>query len=235
MAQRRSSALGILQLDEGLSAEQSLGVPQPGSLWNPTNFGRPVITEIVEGAWPDIVIRGDASIEGACVAAARRLIERGAGVILSDCGFFIRHQAAVAAAVKIPVAMSSLLFVPTLLRQLAPAHKLGIVTADSQHCNADLLGFSNPTDRARVVIGGVEGGEFLRNALARPPIRTDRDQLESEVDASVRQLRMEHPEIGMLLFECTGFPLVTDALRRRTGLPIYDITDLCRLTLASIV
>ncbi|PBB52165.1 hypothetical protein CK223_31145 [Mesorhizobium loti] len=131
--------------------------------------------------------------------------------------------------------MSSLLFVPTLLRQLAPAHKLAIVTADSRHCSADLLGVSDPTDRARVVIGGLEGGEFLRNALARPPIRTDSDQLESEVDACVTQLRMEHPEIGMLLFECTGFPVVTDALRRRTALPIYDITDLCRLMLASVV
>ncbi|WP_245452078.1 hypothetical protein [Mesorhizobium waimense] len=45
MAQCRN-ALGILQLDEGLSAEKSLGVPRSGSLW--PKFDRPVITEIVE-------------------------------------------------------------------------------------------------------------------------------------------------------------------------------------------
>lgn len=38
----------------------------------------------------------------------------------------------------------------------------------------------------------------------------------------------------MLLFECTGFPVVTSAMRRITGLPIYDVTGLYRMTLASV-
>ncbi|WP_287310920.1 hypothetical protein [Mesorhizobium sp.] len=232
--QKSSRAVGILQLDEGLSANKPPEVSELTCLWTPTTDG-PIVKEIVRGAWPDKVIRGDPSLEGACVAAARRLVERGAAVISSDCGFFIRHQAAVAAAVDIPVATSSLLLVPTLLRQLSPARKLAVVTADSRHFGEDLLSVDNPTDRARVVIGGVEGGEFLRNALMRPPVDTKIDQIECEVFACVAQLRAEHPEIGMLLFECTGFPYVKNALRRRTGLPIFDITDLGRLTLASVV
>lgn len=227
-------AVGELQLDEGLSAEYLLQFPQiRPSLWAPMT-DRPIVTEVVEGASPDIVIRGDPSLEGACVAAARRLVQRGAAVIFSDCGFFIRHQAAVAAAVDIPVAMSSLLLIPTLLRQLSPARKLAVVTADSRHLGEDLLGLDNPTDRSRVVIGGVEGGEFVRNALTRPPAPTTTEQMEREVSACVTRLLAEHPEIATLLFECSGFPYVTKALRRRTGLPIFDLTDLGRLMLASI-
>ncbi|PBB51856.1 hypothetical protein CK223_32910 [Mesorhizobium loti] len=131
--------------------------------------------------------------------------------------------------------MSSLLLIPTLLRQLAPAQKLAVITADAKHCSEDLFGIENhPADRARVVVGGIEEGEYVRNSLARPFVRTSVDQIEQEVAACVAQLRIEYPGIGMLLFECTGFPCVTDGLRRKTGLPIYDITDLCRLTLAAI-
>ncbi|SEI22804.1 hypothetical protein SAMN05216228_11232 [Rhizobium tibeticum] len=230
----RRPVLGILELDEGLTPDSPCHVPREGSLLNPATFDRPIITEMVEGAFADIVIRGDPTLEDSCTAAARRLVERSADVISADCGFFIRHQAAISAAVNVPVAVSSLLLVPMLLRQLSPARKLAVLTADSKHCSKDLFGLDHPADRARVVIGGIEGGEYIRNTLARPFVRTSVDQIEREVTACIAQLRAMDPEIGMLLFECTGFPVVTNALRRTTGLPIFDITDLCRLTLTTI-
>ncbi|MER9178378.1 hypothetical protein NKH72_33535 [Mesorhizobium sp. M0955] len=234
MTLQSSRALGILELEEGLLPGSTPSTPRPGSMSNPATYGYPIIRETVEGAWADIVIRGDSAFDPACIAAARRLVERGAVAITSNCGFFIRHQAAVAASVNTPVALSSLLLVPMLLRQLPRAAKLAVITADSTHCGEDLLGVDDPADRARVLIGGIEGGKLLRNALMRPPIPTDVADIETEVAACVAQLRAAHPEIAALLFECTGFPYVTPAIRLSTGLPIYDITDLCRLTLASI-
>ena len=226
--------LGILELDEGLAPECL--VPRKGSLLHPATFDCPVVWEIVEGVFAETMVRGERSlkVEEACVAAARRLVERGADIISADCGFFVRYQAAVAAAVNVPVAMSSLLLVPTLLRQLSPIQKLAVITADSRHCTYDLLEIEKPTDRSKVVVGGIEDGVYVPNALARPYVQTTVEQIESEVAACVAQLRVKHPEIGILLFECTGFPSVKSAIRRMTGLPIYDITDLCRLTLASV-
>ncbi|MCG5486123.1 MAG: hypothetical protein KK482_20780 [Sinorhizobium meliloti] len=235
MSSQSTGILGILELDEGLSPDTQPSALREGSLVNPETFGRPIITEMVEGAFADVVIRGDASLERACVSAARRLAQRGASVIAADCGFLIRHQAAISAAVDVPVVTSSLLLIPTLLRQIAPAKKLAVLTADSRHCTEDLLGIQVPADRERVVIGGIEGGEYVRNALARPFVRTDVDQIEQEVGACIARLRTENPDIAMILFECTGFPVVGNALRSKTGLPIYDITDLCKLTLASVV
>ncbi|WP_040676267.1 hypothetical protein [Rhizobium grahamii] len=234
MSSQSSLTLGILELDEGISTDSPACAPREGSLMHPATFNRPVITEMVEGAMADVIIRGEASLERACIEAAERLIARGAGVIAADCGFFIRHQRAISAAVNVPVVTSSLILIPTLLRQLAPGKKLAVLTADSRHCSEDLLGIENPADRKRVVVGGIERGVYVRNALARPFIRTDVDQIEREVDERVAQLRAEHPDIAMILFECTGFPIVADALRSKTGLPIYDIIDLCRLTLASV-
>ncbi|WP_333924372.1 hypothetical protein [Bradyrhizobium sp. CCBAU 21362] len=202
---------------------------------SPTTYNFPVISETVKGAWADRVVRGDPALEPAYIAAARRLVERGAIAIGSNCGFSVRHQAAVAASVKVPVAMSSLLLLPTLLRELPKSAKLAVVTADSNHCGEDLLDIEDPSDRARVVIGGIEGGLFWQNEMKRPPPWTEIADIERDVLACVTRLRDAHPEIAAFLFECTGFPLTAPAVRRLTGLPTYDVTTLCRLTLASVI
>jgi len=229
MASQAPRSLGFLNLERGPSP----AAPKPGALLNPATFDFPIISETVAGAWADKVLPGDPSLEPACIAAARRLVERGAVAISANCGFFIRHQAAVAASVNVPVALSSLLLVTALLRQLPPTAKLAVLTADSTYCGKDLLGIDSPAHQARVVIGGIEGGKLLQNEMKRPPPPTEDADIEADVTARVTKLRAAHPEIAALLFECTAFPRVTPAIRRKTGLPIYDITTLCRMTMAS--
>ncbi|WP_338062569.1 hypothetical protein [Bradyrhizobium elkanii] len=201
---------------------------------NPTTYDFPVILETVAGAWSDVVLPGDPSLEPACIAAARRLVERGAVAISANCGFLIRHQAAVAASVNVPVVMSSLLLTPALLRQLPNTAKLAVLTADSRCCGKDLLGVDDPVEQARIVIGGIEGGKYLAQAMQRPLPPPDLDAIETDVTVCIERLRAAHPEIAAILFECTGFPLVGSSIRRKTKLPIYDITTLCSLTLESV-
>ncbi|MCK1452023.1 hypothetical protein IVB36_14255 [Bradyrhizobium sp. 35] len=235
MASPSQRSLGILNLERGMSPGATPRAPLPGSLMNPTTYNFPVISETVEGAWADRVIRGDPALEPAYIEAARRLVERGAVVISSNCGFSIRHQVAVAESVNVPVVMSSLLLLPTLLRQLPRLAKLAVLTADSNHCGEDLLGIDDPVERTRVVVGGTEGGKFWQNEMKRPPPLTDVAEIEVDVVACVARLRDAHPQIAVLLLECTGFPLVAPTIRRVTGLPVYDITTLCQLTLASVI
>ncbi|NLS74770.1 hypothetical protein E3H11_39080 [Bradyrhizobium brasilense] len=130
--------------------------------------------------------------------------------------------------------MSSLLLVPTLLRQLAPTAKLAVLTADSRHCGKDLLGVDDPVEQARIVIGGIEGGNYLPQAMKRPLPPPDVAAIETDVAACIERLRVANPEIAAILFECTGFPLVAPSMRSITKLPIYDITSLCRLMIATI-
>ncbi|WP_210203864.1 hypothetical protein [Phyllobacterium sophorae] len=233
MTNQPQRALGILGLEVGL-APGEFPPPLPYSVFNPATFDFPLIIETAAGAWADRVIPGDPTLEPAYIAAAQRLVERGAVAICGDCGFAIRHQAAVAASVKVPVAMSSLLLAPTLLRQLPADAKLAVVAADSTHCGVDLLGVDDPAARARVVIGGIEGGALWRNGKTRPPKPTSVAEIEFDVEACVARLRAAHPEIAALLFECTLFPTVTPAIRRMTGLPIYDTATLYRMTFASV-
>ncbi|MGX9181631.1 hypothetical protein [Mesorhizobium sp. BHbdii] len=234
MTYAKPRSFGILLLDRGLPP----GAPPPtlahAPMRNPATFNFPTTYETVDGAFAENVICGDPALEAACIAAAQRLVEQGAVAISSNCGFFIRHQAAVAASVKVPVVMSSLLLVPMLLRQLPLAAKLAVVTADSTHCSEGLLGVKDPAERGRVIIGGVEGGKLWQNEMKLPPMPTDVADIESDVTACVARLLASHPEMAAILFECSGFPVVAPAIRRMTGLPVYDITTLCRMTFASV-
>ncbi|MER8671591.1 hypothetical protein NKH45_31430 [Mesorhizobium sp. M1156] len=233
MALKTGSYLGILDLESGWPPRVAPPSPQ-GSMMSSANFDLPVITETVEGAWVDAVVRGDNALEPTFVAAAQRLVERGAVAISSYCGAAIRHQAALAAAVNVPVVTSSLIMVPMLLRQLPPPTKLAVITADSRVFAEDWLGLSDPIDRARIVVGGIEGGKLMQNEAMCPPQPTDIADIETDIAACVARLRATNPDIAALLFSCTLFPPATPKIRRMVGLPVYDITTLCRMTLQSI-
>lgn len=206
----------------------------PGYVANPATFDFPVICETVEGAWVERVFRGDPALEPALIAAAQRLVNRGAAAISASCGFFVRYQAAVAASVNVPVATSSLLLLPVLLRQLPASAKIAVLTADSTCLTEELLRVEKPEERARIVIGGVEGGAMWQNELKRPPPPTELSDIEADVVSCVRRIQSAHPNIAAILFECTAFPCVTPVIRRMTNLPIYDVTTLCRMTMTSV-
>ncbi|MET4236320.1 hypothetical protein ABIA85_009635 [Bradyrhizobium sp. LA6.10] len=227
-------SLGILDLERGLALDATSPASPRGSMLNPDTFSFPTIDETVAGAWVENVVRGDPALEPAFIAAARRLVERGAVAISSTCGFSIRHQPAIAASVTVPVLTSSLLLLPTLLRQVSHSTKIAVLTYDSTHCGQELLGVDDPAERARVVIGGIEGGKYWHDELKRPPPPTDVNAVERDVSACVARLRAEHPEIALILFECAAFPIVASPIRRVAQLPVYDITSLCRMTMASM-
>ncbi|VIO70641.1 hypothetical protein CI1B_32950 [Bradyrhizobium ivorense] len=137
--------------------------------------------------------------------------------------------------VSVPVVMSSLLLLPALLRQMPPHAKIAVLTYDSTHFGDNLIEIDDPAERARIVIGGVEGGKYWHDELKRPAPLIDVAAMESDVSDCIKRIRASHPEIAAILFECAGFPIVAMAIRRMVKLPVYDIISLCRITMASLV
>ncbi|WFU80534.1 hypothetical protein QA645_39765 [Bradyrhizobium sp. CIAT3101] len=231
MASISTSCLGILDFEREPSWVRP--TPQPGSLMSAETYGFPVVIESVKGSTVDRTMGGDLTLVPAYVAAARKLVEQGAVAIGSNCGFAIRYQTAVAAAVDVPVVLSSLVLLPAMLRQLAPSTQIGVVTSDSTLFAEDLLGVTDPAERARIVVVGIEGGNMSRNSAMNRP--TELSEIRQDVDTCVKRLLETNPRVGALLFTCTLFPAITPAIRRRFGRPIYDISTACRLALESAV
>ncbi len=234
MTNATMKSLGILRLDRFLPPGTVAADPPDGSILNPSTFDFPTIFEVVEGAGVERVVKGDVALEPAFIAAAKRVIDRGAVVIATTCGFAIRHQRAISQAVSVPVVTSSLLLLPLLLRQLPPKAKIAVLTYDSRHCSEDLFDLEKREDRGRIVVGGIEGGKFWHDELKSPPPPVDVQSIEADVAACIQRLRSSKPEIALILFECAAFPSVSASIRRLTRLPLYDITDLCRMSMAAV-
>ncbi|MET4359253.1 hypothetical protein ABIC08_009230 [Bradyrhizobium sp. RT9b] len=227
MASQASRPLGILNLERGVTPPP----PRPGSILHPSTFDFPIISETVEGAWADVAMRGDPALEPATIAAAQRLVERGAVAISSNCASFIRLQEAISVAVNVPVATSSLLLVPALLGQLPSTAKIAVLSADSRCSSERVHRLLDSTQRARLVIGGIEGGTLWQNEMNRPPVYTETADIEADVSSCVSGLLAADPQLTAILFECTAFLPISPAIRRMTNLPVYDIASVCRMTM----
>ncbi len=202
----------------------------PGDMGNATTFPFPVRYHRVSGAAPDLVVRrGAEGLLDAFVDAARALEREGVGAITTNCGFLVKFQRQMAAAVRVPVFTSSLLMVPLVHRLLAPGRRVGIMTVNAPSLTPEhLAGAGIGADIPLAVIGMETEKEFTRVMLD--------DEMELDVDVAreehlrvARRLVADHPDIGAIVLECTNMPPYADDIRRETGLPVFDITSLVRL------
>jgi hypothetical protein len=157
-------------------------------------------------------------------AAAERLIARGAKAITTGCGFLVLNQAELAARLKVPVATSSLLLIPTILKLLPAGKRLGVLTFSADNLTpAHFVAAGAPTD---LPVEGVSRGGVFQSAIFEAPCDDSIAAREADVVAAALRLKAKAPDIGAILFECTNFPPHRAAVEAATGLPVYDIWTL---------
>lgn len=214
--------LGILELENE-------PIKYPGFLAGPGTFQFPVKRIQVVGATTQRVVDRDRSLANNYVKCARQLQGEGVSAIIANCGFAHFFQAEVAAAVSIPVALSSLLLVPFLVRTLPRGRKVGILTYSANKLTEDhFLAAGWSSKEIDVPVAGIEGSDSWRGlSQAAPDVVPS--QLIKDVMSAVRRLLKAEPDIAALVFECTGFPIAAETVRRETGLPVADCTVLAKM------
>ena len=199
----------------------------PGDMGNAQTFPFPVRYQRITGADPDLVVRrGAEGLLPAFIDGAKSLEREGVGAVTTNCGFLVKYQRQLAAAVSVPVFTSSLLMVPLVHRLLAPGRRVGIMTVNAGTLTAEhLAGAGIGADVPLAVIGMETEKEFTRVLLD--------DELELDVDAAraehvrvARRLVAEHPDVGAIVLECTNMPPYAADVRRETGRPVFDIVSL---------
>jgi len=215
--------VGILMLDTGFPRI-------PGDMGNAGTFPFPVRYHRVPGAGPDLVVRrGAEGLLPAFVDGARQLEREGVGAITTNCGFLIKFQRDLAAAVKVPVFTSSLLLVPLVHRMLPRGRRVGIMTVSAATLGPEHLEGAGIGNDIPIAVAGMETEkEFTRVLLGDEPV-LDVDLAREEHVRVARRLVAEHPDIGALVLECTNMPPYTADIQRETGLPVFDIVSLVTL------
>jgi hypothetical protein len=193
--------LGVLMLDTRFPRP-------PGDVGHPASWQMPVRYRRVAGASPQRVVReADPALLAPFVDAARALQAEGASAITTGCGFLIRFQTEMQAALDVPVWTSSLLALPALQQP-------GVVTVDAQ----SLAGLAGDTP-----VEGLAPGCALQRTLLDDLPTLDMAQAEADTVAAAQRLVQRHPAIESLVLECTNLPPYAAAVQRATGRPVHHL------------
>lgn len=199
----------------------------PGDVGNATSYTYPVLYRTV----PDVTLerlieQGDLSLTDKVIETARALEASGVKAITSDCGYMMHFQEQVAAAVSIPVMLSSLLQLPFIASLLGPGQAVGIVCANRRRLTDELLLKANPNARIPVHVAGLENCPNFRGPILDETDTLDSDAIEAEVVETAEALCREHPEIGAILLECSNLPPYAHAVQQKTGRVVFDFVTM---------
>jgi hypothetical protein len=215
--------VGILMLDTRFPRV-------PGDMGNAATFPFPVRYHRVAGADPDRVVRrGAEGLLPAFVDGARALEREGVGAITTNCGFLVKYQRELAAAVAVPVFTSSLLLVPLVHRMLAPGQRVGLMTVNAGSLGPEHLAGAGIGPDVPLAVAGMEGEKEFTRVLLGDELELDVDLAREEHVRVARRLVAEHPDVGAIVLECTNMPPYTADVQRETGRPVFDITSLVRM------
>ncbi len=213
-------AVGILMLDTQFPRI-------PGDMGNASTFPFPVRYQRVEGADPDLVVRrGAAGLLPAFIAGAQRLQHEGVGAITTNCGFLVKFQRELAAAVRVPVFTSSLLLVPLVHRLLPPGRRVGIMTVNAGTLTREHLDGAGIGSDMPIAVAGMETEKEFTRVLLGNELVLDVDAAREEHVRVARRLVAEHSDISAIVLECTNMPPYAADIQRETGLPVFDIVSL---------
>ncbi|WP_431302074.1 aspartate/glutamate racemase family protein [Sediminicoccus sp. BL-A-41-H5] len=208
--------LGILMLEARFP--RILGDMGNGLTWN-----FPVLFRVVRGASPTRVVeQGAPGLLDAFIEAARDLVDLGAEGITTNCGFLSLFQRELAAAVRVPVATSSLMQVPWVQATLPPGQRVGVITVNKAGVTPRHLEAAGvPLD---VPMEGTEGGrEFFRVLIRAEKTDMDLDLARQDILDAAARLTARHPDVGAIVLECTNMPPYAADVAEATGLPVHDI------------
>ncbi|MHB1201488.1 MAG: aspartate/glutamate racemase family protein [Polaromonas sp.] len=219
-----SAKIGILcwekgQVPRGLLQLETL----PGNSTNPASYEYAVRFHRVPGANAHTILENpDQAVLRTMIADARTMVSEGIKAISTSCGFNAIFQQELAGAAGVPVFTSSLLQVPFAQRICGPDGEICILTA-----NAGALGLAHLTSAGiastdGLHILGLEQCAQWNKMFAEPDAEIDLDVIEQEVLSTTLRALDAHPGIRAFVLECTDLPPYSAAIRRQSGLPVFD-------------
>ena len=146
--------------------------------------------------------------------------------ITTSCGFLAAFQQELAAAVSVPVLSSSLLQVPIVSRLLRPDQKVGVLTERPHLTERHFRGVGWSPESVPVVVESLPPDAVFPTVFIDNGLESDTAILEQEMVTFAERVKREYPEVGALVLECTNFVPYSQAMRRATGLPVYDLYTL---------
>ena len=197
----------------------------PGNIANAQSFSFPVLYEVLEGVrFPDI-ISCKTEIEERIIKAGHNLVKRGAKIVMGACGSFANYQKQTAAALPVPTFLTVMMQVPWILPSLKPDQKIGVIAAAASALTPKVFDQSGIADPDRLVIDeAIKLDSFMKMANCDPTF--DPKQLSHDMTQLAKQMVDNHPEIAVILLQCSDMPPFAAAIQDCVQLPVFDMTSI---------
>ena len=197
----------------------------PGNVANATTFDFPVRYKILREATVERIMRADPALLDMIIRAGLELEQEGVRALVGACGYFATYQQEVAAALNIPVFLSSLLQAPMIYRALKPRQRVGILVANAKAVNQAMLEACGITPDILIAYLGMENQPEFRNILEYGG-QFHYDRFEAEVVNRAQQLVVENPDVGAILLECSDLPPFARSVQQALKLPVFDFISM---------
>jgi Asp/Glu/hydantoin racemase len=202
----------------------------PGDVGHPQTFDFEVRRKVVEGATPERVVRGsDPAALRPFIDAAQALVAGGCDAIATSCGFLARWQRELQEALPVPVWSSALL---QLADAQAAGRRCGVITIEA--ASLGRAHFEGVGADPATPVEGITPGSALHRTLLQDLPTLDVADAQAQVLAAALRLCARHPDIDLLVLECTNLPPYAPALRAATGLPVRDVVTLLTQRMAAL-
>ena len=224
-----SGGTNICGVSIGVLALESHFPKPPGHIKNPSSLPFTTSYEIIEGLTVPLLLNNPSpEMIEPLIAAAQRLEKNGVRAITGSCGFLALFQKEIAAAVNVPVFVSSLVQADMIHRMTG--RPVGVLTASADLLTDDHLRAVGAGDVPIVIEGMDAGPEFSEVILRNDRDEMDLAKIEAELFEAGERLLARAPQTGAILLECTDLPPYAHSLQARLGRPVFDI-----ITLATMV
>lgn len=219
LAEKQAPILGIVRLDYNYP-------PAAGDIDHPGSYNYDILFRCVPGLTFEMAQSGMMTyqVQREFADAIKWLESKGVAGITGDCGFMMAFQPFARDVATVPVFMSSMVQSPMISVAYDKYDKVLILTANSKTLlpqkNVLLSECGFDVDDDRFVIEGCQDVPGF-DAVARGD-RVDVEYVTPGIVKKVTTLLANQPQIRAILLECTELPPYSDALRKATGLPVWD-------------
>lgn len=195
-----------------------------GDVGNPDSFEDKVLYKAVEGAHiPDVVKPTAISNEllAAFIGAGEELIDQGADVVVTSCGFLHAVQHEMSCALGKPVITSALVWYSRLRRRLGAAARLGILTFDSKSLTVEHLQLEAWDNNVKIL--GMEHSEYFYSVIKDNKAAAEFDRMRLDAVAVAQAMASFNP-VAVIL-ECTNLSPYRKEIELALKVPVYDLFD----------
>ena len=218
-------SLGVIRLDYDYP-------PAPGDIDSPDSFPYKVYYKVVPGLSFEMCQSGNLTeeVKDRFKESIQWLVnEKNVSGITGDCGFMMYFQEIAREITHIPVFMSALCQLPAVTCAYSAIEQIIILTANSKTLEPmrDLIRVEcgvDTQDQRYHIVGCEDVDGFEAVAFGE---KVDTKKVEPGVVKKAIEALEMYPDSRAFLLECTELPPYSDAIRFKTGLPVFDAITGC--------